>query len=284
MTPVATEGGAVQLPLTDPTDALLQTQYGAWYPHNRSIAPKSTILNLDEMEPDFVKWLDEDGLVLADANDTADPKPRPTRNAAEDDNVMSDASDEDTSEPQFPILNAKIRTVLADYGAIFPKLNWSAPLDAAWIMTSKTLKCQSPNDIYMLIKSSDFAMRDVEQVQALRSVCAEQARPQRPQLELVLKKWFEMPRSHEFRCFVRAGRLIAACQRDITYYEHLQDAPTQEQIVSALHTFFTAHLAPSETRTLRDMVFDVYLTRHLDRCFLIDVNPRSSTPKHIHLH
>ena len=278
MTPVADDAQptqrdstTVQAPLTDATTALLATQYGTWYPALRAHTPKSMVLDVEEIQPEFVAWLDEDGLVLSDANDDRGPLRTVPRD--EDLEVLSNPSEEEDEEDQgayFPALNDKIRAVLDRYGAVFPKFNWSAPQDAAWIMPGNTLKCQSPNDIYLLLKSSDFAMKDLLQVRELASACEAQQRSDRPRLQLVLKKWFEMPRSHEFRCFVRDGLLVAACQRDMTFYEHLQAPSTQARIQAMLAQFYTEHISAVAPR---DIVFDVYLTRNLDRGFLMDLNP-----------
>lgn len=249
-------------------EALRATQYGAWYPKLRAHTPRSVVLDIDAIEPAFAAWLDEDGMVLADANDGRE-QPR-TLPRDEDLDALSDESDDEgDSGAYFPALNERIREVLADYGAVFPKLNWSAPQDAAWMMPGNTLKCQTPNDIYLLIKSSDFAMRDMEQVRELQAAATPEE-DERPHLQLVLKKWFDMPRSHEFRCFVRHGVLVALCQRDMTFYEHLQDADTQACIEDAIESFYQEHL---EAVAPADIVFDVYLTRNLDRCFLMDLNP-----------
>lgn len=130
--------------------------------------------------------------------------------------------------------------------------------DAAWMLPGSTVKCQSPADIYLLLKSSDFITHDLDHAfddcvdfipsppsptleadpspvpdSALsRSISAitldsdsessassgfSDGAPQaeagnrktRPyDFELVLKKWFEMPRSQEWRCFVRDRELV----------------------------------------------------------------------------
>ena len=44
-----------------------------------------------------------------------------------------------------------------------PKLNWSAPKDATWIsLKQNSMECNTPNDIYLLLKSSDFITHDLE--------------------------------------------------------------------------------------------------------------------------
>ncbi|WFC97579.1 hypothetical protein MYAM1_000294 [Malassezia yamatoensis] len=257
----------------DPIEALYLSQYGNWYPKLRKYAPKSTIINLDELQPEFLEWFEEDGVILSEANDLREPGTKTRRDVNQEaGEVLSDddSDDSDTNkEPQFTELNAKIYDIIDKYGPVFPKLNWSAPLDAAWILPGNMIRCQSPNDIYLLLKSSDFAVKDIEQVKELQKEC-EIRGWEKPHVQLVLKKWFEMPRSHEFRVFVRNGRMIAISQRDITFYEHLQDRSTQERIQDQIYTMFDLVKAAVP---LPDMAIDIYLTRNLDNGFVIDINP-----------
>jgi len=41
------------------------------------------------------------------------------------------------------------------------KLNWSAPKDAVWATASGLLKVVTPQDVYLLLKSSDFVAHDL---------------------------------------------------------------------------------------------------------------------------
>ncbi|WFD30067.1 hypothetical protein MSPP1_001081 [Malassezia sp. CBS 17886] len=260
-------------PLTDTYDALYGTQYGVWYRDARRFAPKTTVVDVEAVEPTFLDWLDADSLVLGDDGGAGLGRAAKVVELSDDDEAGrgeegDDDDDDDDEGIQFPALSAVVRDAVAEYGAVFPKLNWSAPLDASWIMPGNTLRCQTPNDVYLLVKSSDFAMKDLGQMRELQAC----GREPRPRLELVLKKWFEMPKAHEFRVFVRAGHAIAACQRDVTFYEHLQDADTQARIAAQLRAFYENEVAHMPC-ALADMVFDVYLTRTLERCFLIDINP-----------
>lgn len=106
------------------------------------------------------------------------------------------------------------------------------------MIPGQNLKCQNPADIYLLLKSSDFISHDLDHAfdecvdfdpSALSSTSADtldvsnlslndsseatatatSRRKRRPySFELVLKKWFDMPKSQEWRCFVRDRQLI----------------------------------------------------------------------------
>ena len=85
-------------------------------------------------------------------------------------------------------------------GDVFPKLNFSAPVDAAWMALDGTMKCRSADDIFILLKSSDRLQHD-------RAVLRETGDAP----TLILKKYYELNKSMEFRCFVRENRLIGTC-------------------------------------------------------------------------
>ena len=61
----------------------------------------------------------------------------------------------------------------------------------------------------MLLKSSDFVLHDIAKESVFEG-CLEEDGPSRPkyELELVLRKWYHVDTSREFRCFVRGRKLI----------------------------------------------------------------------------
>ncbi|PWN40529.1 D123-domain-containing protein [Ceraceosorus guamensis] len=321
-TPTASRPSALPA-LTSPSQALQSTLFSTWYPNFRKISPKATIIDLQEVQPEFLKWLEEDGIVLPEGSDL----PIGREGEQQTTRRPTDAQDEDDAEDvrpaKFDRLDARIRDVIKSYdGAVFPKLNWSAPLDAAWIVAGSTLRCTTPADVYLLLKSSDFVANDTEQAKLLydaqstagKSAVAisstdshredTSAPAAQDELEiatmssggatlepmknvpagLVLKKWFDMPPSHEYRCFVRAANLIGISQRDNVFYSHLQDVSTQQTIRAQLVDFYETYLRPRTPPpgakkgrdagfSVQDFVFDAYLTRNMDRVFLVDVGP-----------
>lgn len=119
------------LPPLPPLEAALRlTCFDSWYPKYRKVSPKATVLPIDEIQPDFLDWLEEDGLTLPDTGDEELDSP-------DGDEHSSAASDKDQEEEEeepmaiprrFLALDERIRQVMTKYdGRVFPKLNWSAP-------------------------------------------------------------------------------------------------------------------------------------------------------------
>lgn len=200
--------------------------------------------------------------------------------------VMSDDDDDDDeaegqngelSTPpnqRFPELHQLIKDKIAELGgAVAPKLNWSSPKDAKWISPHQnTLKCTSPNDIYLLLKSSSFVSHDLEH--AFDGCTA--APPSRPFAPiLVLRPFFTPHVALEFRCFVKHRTLIGITQRDLNRYEFLDSL--RPNLWRKITTFFRDTLR----LTFPDacFTFDVYVPEssladdRLGKVRLIDINP-----------
>ncbi|TKY90313.1 hypothetical protein EX895_000311 [Sporisorium graminicola] len=268
-------------PLTPPLEALYWTQYGTWYPIFRKHAPKSTVIDIETVQPQLLEWLNSDTFVLPDGSG-------PSASFSSDD-ASSEFSDEDCGEAEeekseeeeeevvkLEALDTAIRAVIAKYdgAAVFPKLNWSAPLDAGFMLPGNNLQCLHPEDVYLLLKSSEFVGRDLEQIAHLASSTPNPTpdQPLRMRPQLVLKKWFPLNKSYEFRCFVRSRQLLAITQRDVTFYEHLQSPHLQSRIKCAVWDFWEETFAEEQKWGLADYVLDVYLTKDLGRVWLVDVN------------
>jgi len=209
------------------------------------------------------------------------------------DSSLSDAGSEtddssDSEQPErtfaFPDLDTQIRAVVTKYdGAVFPKLNWTSPQDASWILSPSTpLRCTSPSDVYLYLKSSDFASHDldpemvfdgcVDYTKAESNDESNVAQPLPYDLELVLKKWYGMDRSREMRCFVRNNTLIGICQRDVNFYPYLTDKETRDKITNSIRTLWESKIN-GVFQGSDSYIFDVLLTRSLGSANLVDFNP-----------
>ncbi|BGP25057.1 hypothetical protein JCM10295v2_003977 [Rhodotorula toruloides] len=288
------------------TADVLACQFSHWYPLFKRVSPKATVVRPIPDEEAFVEYLETDGLFLPDGSG-----PMGLSELSDSDSDDSSSSSSSTSSADgadgrpnsprhqrrqfsFPHLDAEIRSALEKYdGAVFPKLNWSSPQvdedkqDAAWMLPGQNLKCQTPADVYLLLKSSDFVSHDLDRA---FDDCVDRVPLERSTLEgeregghrsggrgwsfeLVLKKWFDMPRSQEWRCFVRENRLLAISQRDTTFYDFLQGEEVKQSLIAQVTDFWTREIR--DKAPLASYIFDLYLTRDSSRLFLIDLNPFS---------
>lgn len=150
---------------------------------------------------------------------------------SDDEDGSEDGSDSDGEEQEprrnfaFPELDTRIRDAVKEYGAVFPKLNFSSPRvcappliqwrvlkifqDAAWMLPpSNPLKCTAPSEVYTLLKSSDFVLHDLNQDDVFEGCDSDTVARPHYDLELVLRKWYPVDRSRELRCFVRREILL----------------------------------------------------------------------------
>ncbi|OZJ02757.1 hypothetical protein BZG36_03345 [Bifiguratus adelaidae] len=264
----------------------------AWLPRFESVAFKSEVIELPE---DFVHYLQEDGMFLPE-QDTSHVLGRDTvrvGDSEDSDDLWNNAEqgeDTDTSgpntKPHFPHVDRLIKDAIdrlkvlrstdpvdpnSTQPAVFPKLNWSAPRDSTWITPTQSLKCTTPYEIYLLLKSSDFINHDLGYAydQCVDGPTEDTARPQK--VFLVLKQWVSLQSAMEFRIFVRDREIIAYCQRDGNFYPFLQDAELQADIEQRIHEFFEDWVR--ENFPDPHFVFDIYIAQDLRRTFLVDINP-----------
>ena len=230
------------------------------------------------MTPAFLSYLRADGIILPPDN----PLPQPSW-SDRDSGVFSSAeldSDDEEEDPssQWQEVHQAIKNVIAELGGkVVPKLNWSAPKDATWISTSNSMECREPNDIYLLLKSSDFITHDLEHA---FDDCANEEKPSDESIHtdqaldnlsyhLALRKYFVMNPSVEFRCFVKDRTLIAICQRDSNHYAFLFEI--MSDLKEAVQSFYDTNL--KQTFPDDNFTFDVYIPSPHQKVWLIDINP-----------
>jgi hypothetical protein len=116
----------------------------------------------------------------------------------------------------------------------------------------------------MLLKSSDFITHDLSVNSVFNGTTdvTAQTSPPSYELELVLRKWYPVDSSREFRCFVRENRLLGRydthfllpilnpiavagiTQRDANYYDFLNDPETREKITTAVTEYWKSKIVP----------------------------------------
>lgn len=235
----------------------------------RSLAPKSRVIPLTTK---FVEYLRADGIVLP-------PEAvAPTEDAHLDDNFSDSGEEEADPSIEWQDIHTKIKDTIAEFGGIVtPKLNWSAPKDATFMNATNDLQCRTPNDIYLLLKSSDFITHDLDHpfddcvpdnTDETTPSTEDSPLPEVP-YSLVLRKYVNFNPSLEFRCFVRNRVLLCMTQRDQNHFDFL--FPMREMLRSRIQSFFDDKL--KDTFPESNFVFDVYLPQPHTRVWLIDINP-----------
>jgi hypothetical protein len=177
-------------------EELNRCQFAEWYPLLQKHSIKSVVLELDEA---FISYLKEDGIRLPDTMNNYLGK-----DELSDDEDLVPVKEESGSKHHFPLLDSQIKEALEQFDReVFVKMNWSAPRDAVW-MNNGSLKCRSLPDIYLLLKSSDRILYDLEN---MYEKCSQTKKaPEKP--TLIIRKWANLTPSMEFRLFVKDHKLI----------------------------------------------------------------------------
>ncbi|KAL2248849.1 cell division cycle protein 123 homolog [Sesamum indicum] len=247
-------------------------QIQEWYPNFKSCSIKTIIHELPES---FVQYLLDDSgpflLPLSITNDDALPN-RVHKPEEQEDFVTLEGSGDEAEEPvpppSFPEFEMEIKASIGSLGgAVFPKLNWSAPKDSAWISSTGNLKCTNFSEIALLLRSSDSVVHDL--CHAYDS-CTDKTASRPSSFFLALRKWYpSLKPEMEFRCFVRHKLLVGICQREVTnFYPALLEK--KDDLEMMIEEFFMEKVKGnfgSESYT-----FDVYVTKDR-RVKLLDFNP-----------
>ncbi|GAA0175614.1 hypothetical protein LIER_41946 [Lithospermum erythrorhizon] len=246
-------------------------QIQEWYLKFKSDSIETVFIELPET---FVEYLLDDSgpflLPMSITDDDAFPN-RVHKPEDEEDFVVSEGSGDEAEQPalppSFPKIEMKVKESIESLGgAVFPKLNWSAPKDSAWISPTGNLRCTCFSEIVLLLRSSDSLVHDL--CHAYDS-CSDKTASRPRKFFLALRKWYPSLRPEmEFRCFVRNGLLVGISQREVTgFYPALLEKIDDMRTI--LRDFFM-----DKVRGIFDSdsyTFDVYLTRD-DRVKLLDFN------------
>ncbi|RMZ90426.1 hypothetical protein DV736_g2343, partial [Chaetothyriales sp. CBS 134916] len=268
------------------TSHILACSYHSWYPHFRSHSPKARLVPLSQP---FLDYLRADGIVLPpddQLNDDDSGFSEANNDSASNSNSDSgsdtddDGQDTDPSEA-WPEIHSAIRSTISSLGgSVLPKLNWSAPKDATWMSPTNDMACRTANDIYLLLKSSDFIIHDLEHafddcvdVTTTTNNNNNNNNNSIIPYHLILRKKFEINPALEFRCFVRNRHLIAISPRDMNHFDFLFDlAPRFKSLIT---TFLHDVILPKFHEP--SFVLDVYISPQTqsrkERVWLIDLNP-----------
>ncbi|KAM0713570.1 hypothetical protein Q7P37_010532 [Cladosporium fusiforme] len=272
-----TESGVSTLPFPPVTKAhIMNCSYHSWHPKYRTVTPKARLIPLSQP---FLDYLRADGIILPDDDEPSDePEWSDDSGVFSSSEARENGQDDGDDDEQGDVaagwrdIHAAVQETISTLGGrVMPKLNWSSPKDATW-MNANSMDCRTPNDIYLLLKSSDFVTHDLEYAfddtepgQGPEATLTTETIP----YHLVLRKAFEMNPSVEFRCFVRNRKLIGLCQRDLNHFDFLFEL--QDRLQSKIQEFFDVRLR--DTFPDENFAFDVYVPTPYERVWLVDVNP-----------
>jgi hypothetical protein len=67
------------------------------------------------------------------------------------------------NEKKFPEILNFMKDTINEFGFVFPKLNWSAPIDSTWILPYENkLKCNTIHELLLTLKSSELLNYDLD--------------------------------------------------------------------------------------------------------------------------
>lgn len=189
--------------------------------------------------------------------------------------------------------NDSVQRCIEDLGgSVFPKITWSAPLDAVWIATGNTLRCTTSDEVMLLLKSSDRVAHDLTDALYIYdgddlldkysgdiskgdAKASSIEKLQDVQHVLALREWFDLKPGREFRCFVLHGQLRGISQRDITqkYVELDSEMNSIRSRLIEFHEVIVAGNFPLDHYT-----YDCYVpTKAKSSIRIIDFNPAFGT-------
>ena len=264
---------------------VLACEYSAWYPRLKKYTASSVIIK--PLPQTFLDYLSSDSIKLP-------PHPTDIMNEIvnNSDNDYSDWEDEDNNEDilvskppivtheDFIELHETIQNNIGKLGGVVtPKLNWSAPKDARWIMTGNSIRCEHVNDVYLLMNASDHIVDDLEF--PFNAVDSEEGDGNHTDTEgfipeLVLREWIDINPAMEFRVFIKDRRIVGISQRDLNHYMFLE--ALQDDLHDKIDEFVNDVVL--EALDQDKYILDVYLPKPFKKVYVIDVNPftRKSDP------
>ena len=177
---------------------IVNTQFHKWFRDFKSVTMKSVIINLPE---EFVAYLLQDGVVLPTSESNAFGRDE----LSDDEDLIETEVDVEVHREDFTALTNEISAAIKTLqGEIFPKFNWSAPSDASWLRGG-SLKCTDSADIYLLLKSSDRIVFDIEN---MFNLCQNREQNRPKVFTLILRKWANLDPAMEFRVFVGENHIL----------------------------------------------------------------------------
>lgn len=273
------------------TDEILKCSYSNWsklFPNNhfpsRVIKPLPQSF-LDYLSSESIKLPPDERnkiTILEQNSDNEYSDWEEEEEDVDDDQEQGDREGSDLTVGSFKELHEEIISKINELGGkVFPKLNWSSPKDAKWIMPGNTIRCDHVNDIYLLLNSSDHIVDDLDSpfLEITNNPGQQQQLKEEIVLplvdyELVLTKWQDINPALEFRAFIKNNKIIGISQRDLNHYEFLNDL--KEELHEKIEIFLNDEIIPKlSSIQLSKYIIDLYIPRPFNKIYIIDINPFS---------
>jgi len=280
------EGGAVRISLGTPAQ---EPTFGDFFSCRFLIADGVHAADTNRAMPTRMNPKNAYTTWSSDGDDRAEeeniefrpPKGHVSDNGSDSDDDGSDSNHDSEEEcdwfAHYPELRERISAGIRGMGgSVLPKCCWSAPIDATWVTTLNSTKCEQADEVALLLKASDRVAHDVDLFFATTDHQRHTGRSHEPcgGVPLVLKRWYDLRPECEMRCFVRNRRLVGVSQRHMTqYFPQLESR--QEDILDALLRFHARKIIPS-TFPPEAFVYDVYVTPQ-GTVKIVDINPWGGT-------
>lgn len=238
---------------------IIACQFDKWFHSFQKDSIKSIIIDLQE---NFITYLLQDGVILPSSESSAFGYDE----LSDDEDLIEQEKDFKIDRVDFSQLTTEIKKAIKQLnGEVFVKFNWSAPSDASWLRGG-SLKCVDSADIYLLLKSSDRIVFDIENMFNLCPNC-DIKRPS--QFSLIIRKWANLDPAMEFRVFIGNNQILGISQRDCsTYYDHLSN--DKDELEDKIVEFFENKIKGKFD--LEKYSTDIFIDRK-KRIWIIDFNP-----------
>ncbi|KAL8576951.1 hypothetical protein ACOMHN_024227 [Nucella lapillus] len=250
---------------------VMSCSFSAWYETFEDVTIKSIILPIPR---EFLDYLHADSVVLPEGSHQG-AYTSSVPDDSEDEETVDWGSGQDCEEAKMPDCEGFLQEVNAAIqqlgGKVFAKLNWSSPQDASWVSLNNSLQCCHSSDICLLLKSSNFVAHDLTQPFKYCEDGELTSKDVVVHYNLVLRRWTDINTSHEFRCFVRKGKLIGMCPRNYSkFFQHIVDS--RLEIQEDLEEFFEEVVNGDFMTEHASYTFDVWRKKKSE-VILIDFNP-----------
>ncbi|KAI0989474.1 hypothetical protein GJ496_003867 [Pomphorhynchus laevis] len=129
----------------------------------------------------------------------------------------------------FPDFESQIQRAIDNFHSVFPKLNWKAPiLDIFFV-------------IIAVYQHNGYSL-NLKQIPIL-----------------VLRKWTDINRCNEFRCFIRDDNLIAVCQRNIDTVANVDESGVNE-LEKRIQDFYNVWIF--QKFKLQSFIMDIFIEKN----------------------